>query len=141
MARSRSSRRHSSRRHSSRRHSSRRHSSRRSSHSSRRVSRSSRAERKTYHPCSAGGKADLRHTYHSRSPAGAAEKYAKHLVKGGSKEGTVHIKEVTRGCHNDKVYAYRYRGRRLTAKERDAAAFERDGVLVAPKVTVTVRRV
>ena len=138
MARSRSSR-HS--RH-SRRHSSRRsHSSRHSRRSSRRVSRSSRSERKTYHPCSAGGKADQRHTYHSRSPAGAAEKYAKHLVKRGSKEGTVHIKEVTRGCHNDKVYAYRYRGRRLTAKERDAAAFERDGVLVAPKVTVSVRRV
>lgn len=115
-----------------RRSTSRRSSSRRSSH---------RVGRKTYHPCTATGKTDLRHTYHSRSPSGAAEKYANHLVKNGSKKGIVHIKEVTRGSHNDKVHSYRYEGRLLTARERDAASFERDGVLVTPKVKVTVRRV
>ena len=133
MARSRS------RRSRSRRHS-RRH-SRSVSRRSRSHSRRHHVDRKTYHPCSTGGKCDLRHTYHSSHPAGAAKKYAKYLVKRGSNDGRVHIKEVTRGCGNNKVYTYTYNGRRLSRKEADECAFERDGVLVFPKVEVTVSRI
>lgn len=97
--------------------------------------------KQTFHPCTSDGKIDLNHTYHSKSPSGAAKKHAARLKNKSGVFSIVNVTRNTSNCLKRKIYTYSYTIKKYTPKRSREKSFMREGKVILPTLEVKVKRV